>query len=90
MRITPIPVFEQSFLPDDGAGSELLERVLRNIRHSLDASGGKGGHQKWTVPDQRAFILPTRDPVSTGVFKTFLHHVGIDKATYVRQVRPNL
>lgn len=39
---------------------------------------------------QRAFILPTRDPVRTGVFKTFLHHVGIDKATYVRQVRPNL
>ncbi|MCX8500106.1 MAG: hypothetical protein ORO03_00175 [Alphaproteobacteria bacterium] len=39
---------------------------------------------------QRAFILRTRDPVSTGVFKTFLHHMGIDKATYVRQVRPNL
>jgi hypothetical protein len=67
-----------------------LERALKHFRHSLDASGGKGGHQKWTGPDQRAFILPTRDPVSTGVFKTFLHHVGIDKATYVRQVRPNL
>lgn len=67
-----------------------LERALRHFRHSLDAAGGKGGHQKWTGPDQRAFILPTRDPVSTGVFKTFLHHVGIDKATYVRQVRPNL
>jgi hypothetical protein len=67
-----------------------LERALKHYRHSLDASGGKGGHQKWTGPDQRAFILPTRDPVSTGVFKTFLHHVGIDKATYVRQVRPNL
>ena len=47
-------------------------------------------HQKWTGPDQRAFILPTGDPVSAGVFKTFLHHVGIDNATYVRQVRPNL
>jgi hypothetical protein len=67
-----------------------LERALKHFHHSLDASGGKGGHQKWTGPDQRAFILPTRDPVSTGVFKTFLHHVGIDKATYVRQVRPNL
>lgn len=67
-----------------------LERALKHFRHSLDASGGKGGHQKWTGPDQRAFILPTRDPVSTGIFKTFLHHVGIDKATYVRQVRPNL
>lgn len=67
-----------------------LERALKHFRHNLDASGGKGGHQKWTGPDQRAFILPTRDPVSTGVFKTFLHHVGIDKATYLRQVRPNL
>ena len=67
-----------------------LEKALRHFRHNLDASGGKGGHQKWTGPDQRAFILPTRDPVSTGVFKTFLHHVGIDKATYVHQVRPNL
>jgi len=67
-----------------------LERALKHFRHSLDASGGKGGHQKWTGPDQRAFILPTRDPVSAGVFKTFLHHVGIDKATYVRQVRPKL
>ena len=67
-----------------------LERALKHFRHSLDASGGKGGHQKWTGPDQRAFILPTRDPVSQVVFKTFLHHVGIDKATYVRQVRPNL
>ena len=67
-----------------------LERALKHFRHSLDASGGKGGHQKWTGPDQRAFILPTRDPVSLGVFKTFLHHVGIDKATYVNQVRPNL
>jgi hypothetical protein len=67
-----------------------MERALKHFRHSLDSSGGKGGHQKWTGPDQRAFILPTRDPVSTGVFKTFLHHLGIDKATYVRQIRPNL
>ena len=67
-----------------------MERALKHFLHRLDVSGGKGGHQKWTGPDHRAFILPTRDPVSPGVFKTFLHHVGIDKATYVRQVRPNL
>jgi len=48
------------------------------------------GHQKRTGPDQRAFILPTRDPVSTGVFNTFLHHVVIDKASYLRSIRPNL
>jgi hypothetical protein len=67
-----------------------LERALKHFQHDLDTSGGKGGHQKWTGPDQRAFILPARDPVSMGVFKTFLHHIGIDKATYLRQVRPNL
>lgn len=67
-----------------------LEKALRHFKHILDKAGGKGGHQKWTGPDQRAFILPTRDPVSTGVFKTFLDHVGINKDTYVRQVRPNL
>lgn len=67
-----------------------LEKALKFFRHILDVSGGKGGHQKWTGPDQRAFILPTRDPVSVGVFKTFLQHMGIDKATYVRKVRPNL
>lgn len=67
-----------------------LERALKHFKHMVDPSGGKGGHQKWTGPDRRAFILPTRDPVSVGVFKTFLQHLGIDKATYVRDVRPNL
>ncbi len=67
-----------------------LEKALKFSKHILDVAGGKGGHQKWTGPDQRAFILPTRDPVSVGVFKTFLQHLGIDKATYVREVRPNL
>ena len=67
-----------------------IERALKYFSHILDASGGKGGHQKWTGPDQRAFILPTRDPVSVGVFKTFLQHLGINKAIYVREVRPNL
>jgi hypothetical protein len=28
--------------------------------------------------------------LSPGVFKTFLHHLGIDKTTYVHKVRPNL
>lgn len=67
-----------------------LEKALKHFKHSLNAAGGKGGHQKWTGPDQRAFILPTRDPVSSGVFKTFLNHVGINKAEYVQDVRPNL
>lgn len=67
-----------------------IERALKHFGHNLDSSAGKGGHQKWTGPDQRAFVLPTRDPVSPGVFKTFLHHLGIDKATYVHDVRPRL
>jgi hypothetical protein len=67
-----------------------IERALKHFGHSLDASGGKGGHQKWTGHDQRAFILPTRDPVSPVVFKTFLQHLGIDKAEYVRDIRPKL
>ena len=67
-----------------------LEKALKYFKHICDPSGGKGGHQKWVGPDQRAFILPTRDPVSMGVFKTFLQHLGIDKAAYVLEVRPNL
>lgn len=68
-----------------------LERALKFFSHILDVSGGKGSHQKWISPDQRDFfILPKTDPVSVGVFKTFLQHIGIDKATYVREVRPNL
>ena len=67
-----------------------IEKALKRYEHTLDAAGGKGGHQKWTGPDQRAFTLPTSDPVTRRVFKTFLAHVGIDKDTYVRQVRPNL
>lgn len=67
-----------------------IERALKFFKHIVDPAGGKGGHQKWTGPDNRAFILPTRDPVSVGVFKTFLKHLGIDKSTYLREVRPNL
>lgn len=67
-----------------------LEKALRYFKHFLDPSGGKGGHQKWTGPDQKAFILPTRDPVSRVVFKSFLQHLGIDKNTYVLQIRPQL
>lgn len=67
-----------------------IERALKHFGHSLDPSGGKGSHEQWTGPDNRAFYLPKRDPVSPGVFKTFLHHLGIDKATYIHDVRPRL
>lgn len=67
-----------------------IERALKHFGHSLDQSGGKGSHEQWTGPDNRAFYLPKRDPVSPGVFKTLLHHLGIDKATYIHDVRPQL
>lgn len=67
-----------------------LERALKHFGHTLDPSSGKGSHQKWTGPDNRGFTLPSRDPVSRVVFSSFLSHLGIDKATYVRQVRPIL
>jgi hypothetical protein len=67
-----------------------IERALKHFRHVKDPSGGKGSHEKWTGPDERAFILPKRDPVSGRVFRTFLQHVGIDKTTYVNSVRPQL
>ncbi|WP_158287749.1 hypothetical protein [Falsiroseomonas bella] len=62
----------------------MLREIYRGI--GPDQSGGATG----CGPDKRAFILPTRDPVSPGVFKTFLQHVGIDEATYVYELRPNL
>lgn len=67
-----------------------LEKALQYFKHLLDPSGGKGSHQKWTGPDQRAFHLPKRDPVSRGVFNNFLQHIGIDKITYVLKIRPQL
>lgn len=64
--------------------------ALRYFKHRHDSKGGRGSHEKWTGPDERAFILPKRDPVSGRVFRTFLDHLGIDKATYVHEVRPKL
>ena len=67
-----------------------LEQALRHFNHAKNSSAGKGSHEKWTGTDRRAFMLPRRDPVSPGVFKTFLRHVGIDKRTYIHDVRPKL
>jgi hypothetical protein len=67
-----------------------IERALRYFKYALHAAGGKGSHEKWIGPDNRAFILPRRDPLSRGVFKAFLDHFNLDKMTYARQIRPNL
>jgi hypothetical protein len=67
-----------------------LQRALVFYRHVVDVSAGKGSHEKWNGPDHRAFPVPRTDPVSYKVFNEFLKYIGIDKSTYVRQVRPNL
>lgn len=67
-----------------------LQKALKFYRHVVDVAAGAGSHEKWTGPDNRAFPVPRTDPVSYKVFKSFLHYIGIDKSTYVRQVRPNL
>jgi hypothetical protein len=67
-----------------------LQKALKYYRYVVDVSAGNGSHEKWTGPDNRAFPVPRRDPVSHTVFKTFLDHVGIDKSVYIKQVRPNI
>ena len=67
-----------------------IARALRYFQYMLDSAGGKGSHEKWIGPDNRAFILPRRDPLSRGVFKSFLDHFNIDKMTYAKEIRPNI
>lgn len=67
-----------------------MEKVLRYFKYDRRASSGKGSHEKWTGPDKRAFSLPSRDPLSRTVFTSFLHHMGIDKEYYVREIRPKI
>jgi hypothetical protein len=66
------------------------EKVLRHYKHRHVPARGKGSHEQWVAPDERAFPLPTRDPLSREVFGSLLSHLGIDKKTYVRDIRPKL
>ncbi|MEZ7523553.1 type II toxin-antitoxin system HicA family toxin [Burkholderia vietnamiensis] len=66
-----------------------LEKALKHFGYTCDSSGGKGSHEKWTKDGQQ-FPVPRRDPVSQGVFKTFLEQVGIDRKRYFSEVRPKL
>ncbi len=69
---------------------ELRRVVEKYYGYSLDPKGGKGSHEKWIGKDGRFFIIPERDPVSPPVFKNFLHHFGIDKNTYIKNIRANI
>jgi hypothetical protein len=63
-----------------------LERALKHFRHEKDRSRGKGSQEKWTGPDERAFTLPKRDPVSGHVFRAFLQQRG-DRQDHIRPFR---
>lgn len=65
-------------------------KVLRHFNHRHVPARGKGSHEQWIAPDQRGFPLPARDPLSREVFSSLLSHLGIDKKTYVRDIRPKL
>lgn len=67
-----------------------IERALKYMGYSVDKRRGKGSHELWAGNDSRSFPVPSRDPLSRGVFNSFLHHFGIDKMKYVEKIRPQL
>ena len=70
-------------------GRKEIQLALKYYKYKL-ISGGKGSHEKWEGADNSTFIVPTGDPVSRGVFRTFLTHFNIDKKFYIENIRPNL
>jgi hypothetical protein len=67
-----------------------IEKALKYFGYQVDKARGKGSHEMWTGKDNHGFPIPRRDPVSRGVFKSFLDHFGLDKVKYVEQIRPQL
>ena len=67
-----------------------LCRALKHQGYEVLPGRGKGSHELWAHPDQRAFPVPQTDPVSRTVFGAFLDQCGLTKAEYLRVVRPEL
>jgi hypothetical protein len=67
-----------------------IEKALKYFGYQVDKARGKGSHEMWSGKDNHGFPIPRRDPLSRGVFKSFLHHFGLDKVTYIEQIRPQL
>lgn len=67
-----------------------LCRALKHQGYEVVHGRGKGSHELWQHPDQRAFPVPQTDPVSRQVFHAFLDQCGLTKAEYLRVVRPEL
>lgn len=62
-------------------------RILKHFGYQLLPGRGKGSHEVWQGPDQRAFAVPQRDPLSVGVFHELLRHFGWTKQQYMREIR---
>lgn len=67
-----------------------LCRALKHQGYEVLPGRGKGSHELWAHPDQRAFPVPQTDPVSRTIFGAFLDQCGLTKAEYLRVVRPEL
>ena len=66
------------------------KRILKCFDYEVISGRGKGSHEIWTGPDNRSFSLPLRDPLSRLVFTNLLNHLGINKETYLQEIRPHL
>jgi hypothetical protein len=62
-------------------------RVLRHFNYQPFPDRGKGSHELWQAPDNRAFLMPSRDPLSVTVFHSLLNHFGWTKKTYMQEIR---
>jgi len=67
-----------------------LCRALKHQGYEVLPGRGKGSHELWGHPDQRAFPVPHTDPVSRKVFGAFLDQCGLTKSQYLQVVRPEL
>jgi len=62
-------------------------RVLKHFGYWPLPRRGKGSHELWQGPDNRAFPVPLRDPLSVGVFHELLQHFGWSKKQYMQEIR---
>jgi predicted RNA binding protein YcfA (HicA-like mRNA interferase family) len=62
-------------------------RVLKHFGYRLLPGRGKASHEVWGGPGKRMFTVPSRDPLSPGVFQELLHHFGWTKQHYTQEIR---
>jgi predicted RNA binding protein YcfA (HicA-like mRNA interferase family) len=64
-----------------------IVRVLKHLGYQCFPDRGKGSHELWKGPDNRAFPVPSSDPLSVTVFHKFLDHFGWTKKQYMQEIR---